>query len=144
MALEASRADRRDPRWLHLLTVVAAVVMGPLFPVPVLVGVACLVVGMVLMAQAPKTTRRWGVFVLRGLLGSLAIAELGFSVGGAAAAMLASVALAACWIANAHQSSRADRSEPLWLRLLTIAAAVAVVPWPFVFLALKLVFGQDI
>jgi hypothetical protein len=64
VALPSSQADGRDPRWLRLLTVVGAVavVIGPSSPVPMLIGVAGLVAGIGLMAQAPKPARRRVMF----------------------------------------------------------------------------------
>ncbi len=145
VALQCSQTDGRDPRWLRLLTVVGAVavVIGPMLPVAMLIGVAGLVAGIVLMAQAPKPARRWILFWLRGVIGSIAIVELALalrnSLGDAAVALLAGLALVACWVASASTCSRADRTDPRWLRLLTIAAGIAVVLWPFVRLVVSVV-----
>jgi hypothetical protein len=150
VALQSSEPDGRDPRWLRLFTVVAAVtvVTGPFLPIPMLIGVAGTVAGIVRMAQASKTARRWVIFWLRGLIGSLAIAELGYSfrnsLGDVAAGLLAGIALAACWVANALACSRANRTDPRWLRLLTIAIGVAVIVWPLVLIVVSVVSEDNL
>jgi len=142
VALESSQADGRDPRWLRLLFVIGAVVvvLVPFASVGILIGVAGPAVGMVLMVQAPKSARRWVMFGLRGLIGSLAIVELEMSlrniIGDVAGLLLLGLGLFACWVASAWACSRAHRTDPRWLRVLTIATGIAVVLLPLVFLAM--------
>ena len=116
------------------------VVLVPFASVGILIGVAGPAVGMVLMVQAPKSARRWVMFGLRGLIGSLAIVELEMSlrniIGDVAGLLLLGLGLFACWVASAWTCSRAHRTDPRWLRVLTIATGIAVVLLPLVFLAM--------